>query len=360
MPKKSPAKPKAPDVPKAKKKTAAPSDLAEKFLGITAANILAETPVPTRQPNDPFPASVFPSEEAMSQSLGVRPDLVGGTFKSQLTPENQSIAPFPTESKQTRQADSTDGQNPVETDAAGSGQAGLDAVTTQVTADDRQKNQGDVPLLVADSLDIYQKGVLTRVESQADATRRWRNEGIGERVAAFRDRVRGEYTAANPGCKRRDAHEHAWARAMAAFPPAGVIPEPETVRPTVGQTDEPPVAPAPIQDDQGVSGLSDLPPGWPELPANAQLQVEIAWVTANRLRVRCGTGVDLSRALSPAPSYSALSWLETSILFPAKFADISVKATADNDSEKEFIKREKLAIEEIRSILAEMMEAEAG
>lgn len=117
------------------------------------------------------------------------------------------------------------------------------------------------------------------------------------------------------------------------------------------------VAPAPPADDQGVSGLSDLPAHWPELPANAQLQVEIAWVTANRLRVRSGTGVDLGRALSPAPSYSALSWLETSILFPAKFADISVKATADNDNEREEIRREKLAIEEIRSILGEMLEA---
>ena len=131
----------------------------------------------------------------------------------------------------------------------------------------------------------------------------------------------------------------------------------ETVRPTVGQTEQPsiPVVSAPVSDDQGVSGLSDLPPSWTEFPANAQLQIEIAWVTANRLRVRDGTGVNLSKALSPAPSYSALSWLETSILFPAKFADISVKATADNDSEKEFIKREKLAIEEIRSILSEML-----
>ena len=108
--------------------------------------------------------------------------------------------------------------------------------------------------------------------------------------------------------------------------------------------------------DQGVSGLGDLPPDWPTLPANASLQAEISWVTANRLRVRSGAGVDLSRALSPAPSYSALSWLETSILFPSKFADISVKATAQQDDEREHIKREKLAIEEIRSILAEMLE----
>jgi hypothetical protein len=66
--------------------------------------------------------------------------------------------------------------------------------------------------------------------------------------------------------------------------------------------------------------------------------------------------VDLSKAKTPAPSYSALSWLETSILFPSKFADISVKATASQDDEKEHIRREKLAIEEIRSLLSEMLE----
>ena len=108
--------------------------------------------------------------------------------------------------------------------------------------------------------------------------------------------------------------------------------------------------------DQGVSGLGDLPPDWPPLPANASLQAEISWVTANRLLVRDGTGVDLSRALSPAPSYSALSWLETSILFPSKFADISVKATAQQDDEREHIRREKMSIEEIRGLLAEMLE----
>lgn len=131
-------------------------------------------------------------------------------------------------------------------------------------------------------------------------------------------------------------------------------PEPEK-RATVASFPETAAVPAPPKDEGDVSGLSDLPDHWPELPANAQLQVEIAWVNANRLRVRSGTGVDLSRALSPAPSYSALSWLETSILFPAKFADISVKATAQSDDEREHIRREKMAIEEIRSILGEML-----
>ena len=196
---------------------------------------------------------------------------------------------------------------------------------------------------------------LTREESQADATRRWRKTGIAEQVAVFRDRKREEYSRDNPKSKRRDAHEYAWECAMAAFPPPGVEPVAE----------EPEPEPAPILSpetsanadiDQGVPGLGDLPEAWGDLPANATLQVEVSWVSANRLRVRDGSGVDLSRALSPAPSYSALSWLETSILFPSKFADISVKATQNQEDEKEHVRREKLAIEEIRGLLAEMLE----
>ena len=175
----------------------------------------------------------------------------------------------------------------------------------------------------------------------------------------------------NPGELRKDCWERIRKEGRAAGLPRHVAYERanrETDRLFSQSIEDPPVSvdePDNVQnldvistaDDQGVSGLGTLPPGWPELPANAQLQAEIAWVNANRLRVRSGTGVDLSRALSPAPSYSALSWLETSILFPSKFADISVKATAQSDDEAEHIRREKLAIEEIRSILSEMLEA---
>jgi hypothetical protein len=146
------------------------------------------------------------------------------------------------------------------------------------------------------------------------------------------------------------------------FPPPAPIPEPEAEPEPVEEVSESP-APEPVAEStivekpsEEVSGLGDLPGSWGTLPANASLQVEIAWVSANRLRVRSGSGVDLSRALSPAPSYSALSWLETSILFPSKFADISVKATAGQEDEREGVRREKLAIEEIRGLLAEMLD----
>lgn len=192
---------------------------------------------------------------------------------------------------------------------------------------------------------------------------------LGETRGMCWERLRKEARAAGmpKGQGPGTAYEWATREADRLFPPPEPVveeelpaEEPEPEPEAAEEPAEPAavaVAPAPKPDDQGVSGLGDLPPSWPELPANAQLQVEIAWVTANRLRVRDGTGVNLARALSPAPSYSALSWLETSILFPAKFADISVKATASQDDEREHIRREKLSIQEMRDILAEMLEA---
>ena len=142
--------------------------------------------------------------------------------------------------------------------------------------------------------------------------------------------------------------------------PVVVDEEPEQTSTIVDKSETPPVEVAAstiVDKSEGVAGLGEIPESWPKLPANAPLSVEIAWVSANRLLVRSGKGVDLSRSLSPAPSYSALSWLETAILFPSKFADTLVKAPAQDEDEKEHIRREKLAIEEIRSILKEMLEA---
>lgn len=190
----------------------------------------------------------------------------------------------------------------------------------------------------------------------------------GEGRAACWERLRKEARAVGMlrGQGPGTAYEWATRETERLFPPK--LPEPEPVivepEPVVELEPEPiaePVAPTIVDilpqppAEQGVPGLGDIPGEWGTLAANASLQVEISWVSANRLRVRDGNGVNLSRALSPAPSYSALSWLETSILFPAKFADISVKATANQEDEAEAIRREKLSIEEVRSILAEML-----
>ena len=220
--------------------------------------------------------------------------------------------------------------------------------TTQPPTTGQTKNPGNLANPVAagtaDSLELAH---IARVRDGETKSQCW-------------ERLRREGRAA--GMTRKGAIAHATGEVERLFPPPEPVEsaEPELIAQPISHLDDPepdekPAQPEPISEDHGVSGLGELPRHWPELPANAQLQVEIAWVTANRLRVRSGKGVDLARALSPAPSYSALSWLETSILFPSKFADISVKATADQDDEKEFIKREKLAIEEIRSILKEML-----
>lgn len=109
-----------------------------------------------------------------------------------------------------------------------------------------------------------------------------------------------------------------------------------------------------------VAGLSEIPGNWPDLPPNAPLSAEVSWVQANRLRVVRETAerviVDLTKALSPAPSYATLGWLETSIKTYAKFVDVAAKATSSQDGEAAEIRREQQSIEEVRRILAQMLE----
>ncbi len=117
-------------------------------------------------------------------------------------------------------------------------------------------------------------------------------------------------------------------------------------------------------DDGQIQGLSAVPEEWPELPANASLSTEIGWVQANRLRIveertACATVVHLGRALSPAPSWTALGWLETSIRSYAKFVDVAAKATSIDDGEASVMRRERVAIEEMEALLAEMMPPDA-
>lgn len=117
------------------------------------------------------------------------------------------------------------------------------------------------------------------------------------------------------------------------------------------------------RDDGQIQGLSKIPDAWPEMPANASLSAEVGWVQANRLR--CvdeqpghATVVDLEQAMSPAPSWSALGWLETSIRSYAKFVDVAAKATASGDDEGAAMRRERMALDEVRELLDEMTEAE--
>jgi hypothetical protein len=112
--------------------------------------------------------------------------------------------------------------------------------------------------------------------------------------------------------------------------------------------------------DSQVVGLGDLPESWGRLPPNAPLAAEIQWVQANRLQCVTEVGeqaqVDLAKALTPAPSYAALGWLETSIRAYTKFVDVAAKATASLEDEREHTRRERMAIDDIRKLLAEMVD----
>ena len=187
-------------------------------------------------------------------------------------------------------------------------------------------------------------------EGRSQASNRWTREGRRSEVEAFRDQVRAECTAA--GMTRAAARDHAWIRAIAEFPPPGVEPvfeEPAAPQPEIA---------APEPESSGLVGLGDIPADWPDLPDNAALATEVSWVQANRVRVRVGDSVDLSKARSPAPSWATLSWLETSVLFPSKWADITAKATSTQADERESVRRERVSIEEARGLLAEMLEAQ--
>jgi len=114
----------------------------------------------------------------------------------------------------------------------------------------------------------------------------------------------------------------------------------------------------PSPPESRLQGLGDVPDAWLPLPDNASLQVEVAWVQSQRLRVVEERGqatiVHLDRAGTPAPSWSSLGWLETSIRSYAKFVDVAAKATATASDEAASVRRERMALDEIRSLLDEM------
>jgi len=99
------------------------------------------------------------------------------------------------------------------------------------------------------------------------------------------------------------------------------------------------------------------------LPADGSLSSEVGWVQANRLRIVAdqasgSTSVDLDQALSPAPSWAALGWLETSVRSYAKYVDVAAKATASDGGEAGVMRHERMALEEVQALLDEMMEDE--
>jgi hypothetical protein len=181
-------------------------------------------------------------------------------------------------------------------------------------------------------------------ESKIGLTERLRREGRWGEASKFKDEALKELRS--KGMKRDEASEAAWDAMEQAYPPTVTVA-------ATGDTGEEETT------DTRVQGLSEIPADWPQLPGNASLQAEIRWCQSNRLRVveeRVGglVVVHLDRARAPAPSWAALGWLETSIRVYSKYIDVVAKALKDEENEQEMVKRERLAIDEIRSLLAEM------
>jgi hypothetical protein len=183
-------------------------------------------------------------------------------------------------------------------------------------------------------------------ESKIVLTERLRREGRWGEASKFKDEALKELRL--KGMKRDEASEAAWDGMEQAFPPIA------NVAATAGMREE-------VVTDTRIQELSEIPYDWPPLADNASLQAEIGWCQANRLRVveESASGVvvvHLDRARTPAPSWAALGWLETSIRAYSKYIDVVAKALKDEEVEQEMVKREKMAIDEVRGLLAEMLE----
>lgn len=183
-------------------------------------------------------------------------------------------------------------------------------------------------------------------ESKIELTERLRREGRWAEASKFKDTVLAQ--CREKGFKRDEASQAAWEAMEQAFPPI-------ITKAATGDAGEEEAT------DTRVHGLSDIPADWPQLPGNASLQAEIRWCQSNRLRVveERASGVvvvHLDRARAPAPSWAALGWLETSIRVYSKYIDVVAKALKDEENEQEMVKRERMAIDEIRSLLAEMID----
>lgn len=207
---------------------------------------------------------------------------------------------------------------------------------------------------------------ITLISTPSDLPRACARDGESRRQTW--ERLRREARAV--GMTRKAAISYASREVEVLHPHFQPMPEPEveveppTPEPVVVVADPPassgqppPVLPSPSSCD-GVQGLGDIPADWPTLPPNASLQAEVAWVQGNRVLVVQDGAVDLSRALSPAPSYAAIAWLETSILYPAKFADVCVKASDGLKDDADDVRRERIALGEVRALLSDAMAAE--
>lgn len=179
---------------------------------------------------------------------------------------------------------------------------------------------------------------------RAALSRRWNAAGFDH--SGYREAVR--IACRERGYRKPDARAVSWYACEAQCPPE---PEPERRIVSPDESDNPESE----GESAGVSGLSDIPAGWGKLPPTSSLALDLAWVQSERVAVVTGeASVDLSGASTPAPSMSALSWLETSVRAYTLYVQTVAKTLKDEVDEQAMVKRERRSIEEVRALLAEM------
>ena len=191
--------------------------------------------------------------------------------------------------------------------------------------------------------------------------RRLNREGRWTAVAQIKEDMQAAARA--KGMTSPASQYWAYAELDKLFPPLGdneiadefgqPIPKPPEPTPASTPENETPAR------ESGIQGLRDIPADWPELPNNASMQAEMSWVQSQRLIVVEETSsgrtiVHLSDAKSPAPSWAALSWLETSIRNYSKFVDVCTKTLNQQSDDTNVVKRERKSIGEVRAILSQM------
>ncbi len=227
--------------------------------------------------------------------------------------------------------------------------------------DASQDDTGDSPAIVADG-EVAAARAQARVVASGICMRMKREGKWSEAVNEQKNAMIKEARAG--GMDQVSAKLWAWNQVDRLNPPDAVEAEsPIDESPqSEGSQGNLPSAPPQVESG-GVRGLGDIPDNWPEpMPDNASLPVELAWVQAQRLRVIDDRGntthVHLDRATTPAPSMSALAWLETSVRSYAKYTDVAARVLgASSDDDSEHVRREHMDIAAIRRLLEQVIEA---
>lgn len=208
----------------------------------------------------------------------------------------------------------------------------------------QSSGSGDIPPSTAAIDPAAVRELAKRLSTRLLKDGRWMGPGG---VGSIRDQMMKD--AMKGGMDKLSAQAWVYSELDRLYPPLGQE-QPNT---------EPTAPPRLTPQAERVQGLGEIPEDWPELPPNASLSAEIGWVQANRLRVvedlaNGGNRIHLYKALTPAPSHAALGWLETSVRAYAKYVDVAARATSQQQDEADHVRRERLAIEEMRELLRSM------